>query len=1299
MATKVGEAYVEIYPNINRALRERVIANIAKDMRKIYNDAGNEEVASTQRTVNRTANVRKRGEQDTRRELNRTRNLFVRFWKDEENNNKKTEGFFHRLATHFRTIGTLTRGFAIGVAVLSTWGALQAIVGAVVAAMPIILASLAAMPYAITAVTAGAVTLGFAFHGVFRAIRDAFNPAQAKQFAEEIKSLAPAARSFVQELAKLKDLKGLPNLQQTFFSSKGIQQTAKNLPSFVQKAAPGANSVVGAQGNFIGGITSTLTGGNASSTLKEVFRTISTGLKNSTPGVTRLTDGFLDLTRHVAQFLGPKAGKGFGDWLASVGRFFTNVDVAKLFHKAADAARGFARVGRDLGTVFKGIFEALGGSGTADKFFSQKGLGGILHTMAQFVNSGTGKRFLEEVGGGLTALSQASAGIIGDGLKIVAQAFHEMAPVIKPVAEQLKKIAADLVPLGPVVGALGGAFLQVALVILSALEPSLKLVVDLLAKIPKPVLIGIATGFIAIWGAFKLFYGVREIVKGIKEWIALQWGLNIAMSANPITLIVIGIAALVVAIVYIATKTRWFQIAWEKSWGAIKTAWNAAYKFLTSGWTQFIPLIFGAVGAIVFLAFHWKQALHYILVAWDATWKALVIAFRSVKDFFTRLIPGWALKFRDWIVYAYNSVVNNTHKWWSAVANFFTGRVRGFFVKTIPGWLLKLRDWFVYFFDKIFGVVRGWWGAVSGFFTGKVKGFFTKTIPGWLGTLRDWFKNRYDDIKKRTSGFVDGIFKIFNRFKDFFTKTIPGWAGTLKSKVLGIWDSLKNWTADKWIKLYNSIRDAAQTVIDRAWTGGIAKAWNWLADKIPKFGDKLQLPKILIPRWGHFAVGGPISGPGGPTSDQVPAWLSNGEYVIRTSMVKKHRDLIEAINEDKLPRYASGGAVGAIEALQRSVGPSLRVTSTTGGRHAKNSYHYRGLAVDFAGSRRAMDAAAANLMKFSGYILELIHSPNWFVKNYRKVGRGTYASVYNDHFNHVHLAMTKAAADAALRDKKSGKIRGFVGFGPGGRALDPWLARLHQEGALKQFINSGAYKGLPGNNVWHTRDIGKEGINRSVTSANKIIDQLYQEAISYQNQLGATNLGRLSGAIGSWIGSASKYSNIPSSWVPLLRTIIARESGGNPRAVNRTDINAQRGIPSSGLMQLIPPNFKKYHASGTSWDIFDPVANIAAGINYIHAKYGTIFNTPWGKGTGTYYSKGGPVLLRDGGGPIPPGFSTVYNGTGTYEHILNREQFQGLGHCMVKVFLDGVDVTSRAHVETSNQKLINALNSRGGHRP
>lgn len=78
-------------------------------------------------------------------------------------------------------------------------------------------------------------------------------------------------------------------------------------------------------------------------------------------------------------------------------------------------------------------------------------------------------------------------------------------------------------------------------------------------------------------------------------------------------------------------------------------------------------------------------------------------------------------------------------------------------------------------------------------------------------------------------------------------------------------------------------------------------------------------------------------------------------------------------------------------------------------------------------------------------------------------------------------------------------------------------------------------------------------------------------------------------------------------WQAGLNTLISRESGWNPNAVNNSDSNAAAGTPSIGLAQVIQPTFDQYKVPGFT-NIYNPVANVAAAIRYIVATYGNISN-------------------------------------------------------------------------------------------
>ncbi|WP_457796653.1 tape measure protein [Methylocystis sp. S23] len=60
-----------------------------------------------------------------------------------------------------------------------------------------------------------------------------------------------------------------------------------------------------------------------------------------------------------------------------------------------------------------------------------------------------------------------------------------------------------------------------------------------------------------------------------------------------------------------------------------------------------------------------------------------------------------------------------------------------------------------------------------------------------------------------------------------------------------------------------------------------------------------------------FADGGYIRGPGTGRSDSIPAYISNGEYIVNARATSRHRGLLDAINSGRIPKFASGGIVGA----------------------------------------------------------------------------------------------------------------------------------------------------------------------------------------------------------------------------------------------------------------------------------------------------------------------------------------------------------------------------------------------------
>ena len=101
------------------------------------------------------------------------------------------------------------------------------------------------------------------------------------------------------------------------------------------------------------------------------------------------------------------------------------------------------------------------------------------------------------------------------------------------------------------------------------------------------------------------------------------------------------------------------------------------------------------------------------------------------------------------------------------------------------------------------------------------------------------------------------------------------------------------------------------------------------------FGPSVTTPKNPQPGQGQgygvvapprVADGGYINGPGSATSDSIPAWLSNGEFVVKAAAVDHYgADFLHRVNA---MRYADGGRVERSRSVREHVSSSRRTASS-----------------------------------------------------------------------------------------------------------------------------------------------------------------------------------------------------------------------------------------------------------------------------------------------------------------------------------------------------------------------------------
>ena len=182
--------------------------------------------------------------------------------------------------------------------------------------------------------------------------------------------------------------------------------------------------------------------------------------------------------------------------------------------------------------------------------------------------------------------------------------------------------------------------------------------------------------------------GVASLVANVatKAWATGQWLLNVAMSMNPIGLVIIAIVALVAAFVIAYKKSETFRKIVIGAWNAIKHATSAVFDWIVAffkKWGARILIVLGGPIAVV---------VALIVKHWDKIKAGAVKAFNAVVDF-ARGIPGKiksAVGNLGKLLYsAGGDILRGIWNGMQSIAGWLKDKIYGFFKNLLPGWAKK----------------------------------------------------------------------------------------------------------------------------------------------------------------------------------------------------------------------------------------------------------------------------------------------------------------------------------------------------------------------------------------------------------------------------------------------------------------------------------------------------------------------------------------------------------------------------------------------------------------------------------
>jgi hypothetical protein len=588
------------------------------------------------------------------------------------------------------------------------------------------------------------------------------------------------------------------------------------------------------------------------------------------PGVQQGIQSLLPLLPTLNRIVG-NAAQAMGDLFEQAGKALTSPFWMDFFNMIATTVgpnlRIFGQTLLNLGQGFAGLLMAF------QPLNAQLGAG-LLNLSQRFAEFGAGA----SKSGGFQAF-----------IAYVQQVGPQIIATIRSVATTIGRIVVALAPIGPIV-------LQ-----------SIGFLADTINRVPIDALRVLA---VAIGG----------LVIGFRLFSAAIWLVNLAMAANPISLIVIGLVALGAALVIAYQHSETFRRIVDAAWSGIQAGAVAAWKVLG----PILSAIGRWVGTFLVTAFHlWVTV---VTAEFGAAQTAATTLWKVVGPVLSS-ITRWV---GTYLVAAFKL-------WWTTSSVILT---------------------------SIGTAVSTAWSKVIHPTFKAIRDFVAVTLPAAFKTGRDWMSARFNTVRDAvTNAWSLHIKPAFTAISDAITVSLPNAFESGVAAIKSAWDKIQDYA-----------KVPVKFVIDTVLNNGIFAAFN----KVNKtFGNPVDPIKPFRPA--GFARGtedhrAQIAHPNQPRLWAEPE--TGGEAYIPLAPSKRPRsarilrDVAERFGYG-LIRMANGGTLITAGRHLRDLGYTVGEGPDGFGPihhvHAAHSRHYDGMALDInhgAGTSKVEQAALSRIVPY-----------------------------------------------------------------------------------------------------------------------------------------------------------------------------------------------------------------------------------------------------------------------------------------------------------------------------------------------
>ena len=706
----------------------------------------------------------------------------------------------------------------------------------------------------------------------------------------------------------------------------------------------------------------------------------------------------------------------------------------------------------------------------------------------------------------------------------------------------------------------------------------------------------LSVGILAFVAAIKAIEAVGAAVNAIKMLGSAIKILGSAIASNPIGLIISAVAALVAAFIFAYTHSEKFR--------------------------NVVNGVLNGVKGVAEAVAHWFSGpfVNFFKAGWDGVTAgvgAVKGVFQAIGDWFSGPFVGFFKSGWDKITGLFNTVINF----------FKTGLGEGILLVVAP--IIGIPLLIITHWSSIVGFFQAVWGGITGAFQAAVNWLSAVFTPIWnvVGTILVLPINLARTLISAAWDWICDAFQFSLLWVQ--TKFVAGWnmvssilsgpINTAWSWISSAWDWIVakfqfalNWVAGIFVAGWNGLVNILWGPINTAWVW-INAAWDWIVAKF-QFAVNWVLGEFHA-KW--IGLTDMITGPIHAARDWIgDAWdwitlkFQNtlnwllGEFHAKwdglTDLLKRPIEMArDGINSfiDNI-KSAFQTAVSFIGDVWNGIKDVVKAP------------------INFVVSTVLNNGIISAFNKLANFA----HSPNlptvpwppagWSGGGYTGPG-GKYEPAGIVHKGEVVWSQADVSRWGGAGAVDSMR-RGYADGGIVGAAENVWSWVSDTASDVSSFVSSVVknpidwFKNLVTNKIGNALDspMGQVIAGLPKTLAEDVANWVKDHVFGGGSGVGVTK------AASDWqpqVVQALALAGLPTSdnyvqaWIRQIQT----ESGGNAGAIqgNIGDVNNASGDLAKGLVQVISATFAAYHMPGLD-NIFDPVANLVAGMRYASSRYG-----------------------------------------------------------------------------------------------